>query len=219
MNLNYSTANSEKEIIKPVKDIDKQESCGKNGAGVTIDIVRIFHDEDRSGSAWRILHRRQTAAPTLHFLFCCWRILNVTVHWLLSGLLCGGADLCWLVRLARPDDGDRAVSVRLAELPQKLLKKQEDIWAEGISLASSCSARACFSPCGDLPGFGAAWCKNEHRRTPGERQRWRWNRCPNKRLWPLWSSWRWAGRCGRPSSESSSSVLLSLLGKTSFSLS
>ena len=48
--INYAAAwsqGSEKEIIKPVEDIDKEKRGGENGASVAINIVWIFHNEDR----------------------------------------------------------------------------------------------------------------------------------------------------------------------------
>lgn len=46
---NYAAAwghGSEEEIIKPVEDIDKEERCGENSAGVAINVVWIFHNKD-----------------------------------------------------------------------------------------------------------------------------------------------------------------------------
>lgn len=47
--MNYAAAwkqRSEKKIVKPVEDIDKEERRGENGASMTIDVVRILHNED-----------------------------------------------------------------------------------------------------------------------------------------------------------------------------
>lgn len=124
----------QKEIIKPVQDIDKEECCGENCAGIAINVVWIFHNEDRCRLTWCVSHWRQAAALIWRLLFCSCVVLGVAVRWLLHGVLCGGADLHGLIWLAGVDDGDRAISIRLAELPQKvLLHGQINRWIDVYS--------------------------------------------------------------------------------------
>lgn len=51
-----SIQHSQEEIIKPVQNIDEEKSCGENSAGMAINVVWIFHNEDRCCSAGRIFH-------------------------------------------------------------------------------------------------------------------------------------------------------------------
>lgn len=124
---------SEKEIIKPVEDIDKEECHGENSASVTINVVRIFHSKHRRCSAWCILHRRKATALSCHVLLWSSTVPSVTVSFVLCGLLCSGPDLQRLVWLFGGDDGDGAISTGFIELPQKILI---DIWITMFSLSN-----------------------------------------------------------------------------------
>lgn len=89
--MNYAAVcnqHSEEEIVKPVEDIDEKECRGENCAGVAINVVWIFHDEDRCCLARCVLHRGQAAALIWHvllwismvFVVAGFQLLRGTVH-------------------------------------------------------------------------------------------------------------------------------------------
>lgn len=115
---------SEKEIVSPVQDIDEEEGRGENGAGVTINVVRVFHNEDGRCSTWSVLHGRQAAALLFWHLVFWFRVVLVVA---VLRRLHRGSGLLRLVRLGGANDGDGAISVGFTELPQKILvERQKD---------------------------------------------------------------------------------------------